>query len=139
MSSGGHGQNPLISVGGCGFACVGQMTDSGLAQRVRVQRREEKQEKRKCCRKGQSAADSHPPFVVQLEQHAGGRAPHYRYQVFGSDKDAYHGGRKPQLSEEQGKEGQEAGTGAADQEVEEAGQRQGAAHVDLLGSSHGGG
>lgn len=110
-----------------------------MARGVRVQRRKEQQEKRKRCRQGQSAADGHPPLVVELEQQAGRGAPHHVYQVFGSNDDAYHGGRKPQLSEVQREEGQQAGPGAAQQEAEEAGQRQGPVHVDLPGPSHGGG
>lgn len=129
----------MTSVGGRSSASVGQITDGGVARGVRVQRRKEQQEKRKRCRQGQSAADGHSPLVVELEQQAGRGAPHHVYQVLGSNDDAYHGRRKPQLSEVQGEEGQQAGPGAAQQEVEEAGQRQGAVHVDLPGSSHGGG
>lgn len=104
---------------------------------LHICRRDELQDQSDCRRTHESEDDHHSPLVVALGEQARHGAPDQRYEVSGSHDEARHGGSEAQLSEVEGEEGEQAGSGAAAQEVKGAGQSEGPRHVDLLVALHG--
>lgn len=94
--------------------------------------REKKQNKSSCSRAHERAVYHHPPLVVVFGEEARHGAPHQSYEVFSPHDDARHSRSQTQLSEVQGEEGEQAGSGAAAQEVKSAGQSKGMLDVNLL-------